>query len=96
MTYCTDPNYKEGLQLSSVVKNIFDNIPKLVAASATSVNNSELTEAAIGGSKKPKKKPLSKKKKSISKRKPKVYTGKRGGQYIIKNKRKVYLSSIQR
>ena len=100
MTYCTDPNYKEGLQLSSVVKNIFDNTHKSIVTSivksATVVNNSELTEAAIGGSKKPKKKPLSKKKKSISKRKPKVYTGKRGGQYIIKNKRKVYLSSTQR
>ena len=80
MTYCTDPKYEEGLQLSNVAKKIFDNTP----------------DAAIGGSKNPKKKPPSKKKKSISKRKPKVYTGKRGGQYIIKNKRKVYLSSTQR
>ena len=54
------------------------------------------TTLTRGGSKNPKKKPPSKKKKSISKRKPKVYTGKRGGQYIIKNKRKVYLSSTQR
>ena len=91
MTYCTGPNYKEGLQLSSVAKNIFDITPESIA-----VNTSTITEAAIGGSKKSKKKPLSKKKKSISKRKPKVYTGKRGGQYIIKNKRKVYLSSTQR
>ena len=57
--------------------------------------------ANLGGSKKHKKKSISKKKKSIpkkksvSKRKPKVYTGKRGGQYIIKNNRKVYLSSTQ-
>lgn len=100
MTYCTDPNYKEGLQLSNVVKNIFDNtnesIAKSIANSASAVNKSNLIEATLGGSKKPKKKPPSKKKKSISKRKPKVYTGKRGGQYIIKNKRKVYLSSTQR
>jgi hypothetical protein len=58
--------------------------------------NYQVNQVNLGGSKKPKKKPLSKKKKSISKRKPKVYTGKRGGQYIIKNKRKVYLSSTQR
>jgi len=58
--------------------------------------NNHTTKSASGGSMKPKKKSTKKSTKKPTKKstkKSKVYTGVRGGQYIIKNKRKVYLPS---